>query len=122
MSNDYNGYSELFVYVPYKLKNGVSGVGIERACGFVAKKYLGVCCKRAGDGYSLLLTARKLSGIRFCFIRQADEFQKFRRAGFGFFFRYACELHRKAYVFQAVFLHEQIEPLKYHRYASSGFS
>ena len=119
MGDDDDGDAELAVDIPDQLQNGAGGLGVEGAGGFIAQQHFGVGGKRAGNGDTLLLTARKLGRVGGGFIAETHQLQQGLRLFDRFGFFYTGKLQREADIAQAVFLHQQVKALKNHGDAST---
>ena len=109
------------MYIADKRKYRLRGLRIKCACSLVAKQNFRVRCKRAGNGYALLLTARQLCGIAFELIPQPYKLQKLGGSLFRVGLLYARQFKRKANIFKAIPLHKQVKALKYHCNISALF-
>ena len=114
-----DGDAEAAVDVGDELKYRMCGLRVERARSLIAEQHARICGKCARDGYSLLLTARKLSGISKRFIGQLDKLKQLTRTLFSIRARHARKAQREADIRKAGTLHEQIKALEYHRYLAA---
>ena len=103
-----------------QLQDGVGGVGVQGAGGFVAQQHLGIGCQGPGDGHPLLLAAGELGGIGICLVPQAHQVEKLHSALALLLTGQAAELHGEAHVLQAGALHEQVEALEDHGHVPTG--
>ena len=114
MGDDHHRDPQLFVDPADQLQDGVCCGRIQRAGGLIAKQHLGIGRQGSGNGHALLLSAGQLCRICVGFLPQAYDVQQFQGSFFGFRFIHTGKLQRKTHIFQAVSLHQQVEPLEDH--------
>ena len=99
-------------------QNGIRRGRVKGACGFIAQKHSRIRGQGPGNGHALFLAARKLGGIGFHPVFQANQLKQLAGALFclrGFNPR---EFQGKTDVFQGCPLHQQIELLKDHAHGT----
>ena len=106
--------AQTLVDVPDQGQDLAGSLGIQCGSGLVTQQYVRIGGQRAGDGNSLLLTARKLCRVGVGLFLQTNHLQKLQRTLFCFGFGNALQLQGEADVLQTGALHEEMKALEDH--------
>ena len=119
MGDEHDGYSHLFVDVFQQLQDGMRSHGVKCAGGLVAQHDGRVVHQGTRNRNTLLLTARKLTGILVALVGQAYQFQQFTSALFRLLLVGMAELKRKHDIAKNRTLLKQTEVLEDHAYRAA---
>ena len=90
-------------------------LGVKGACGLVKEHHVRLHAKRADYGYTLLLTAGELAGIRIGALGKSDAAEKLHRLGLRLLLAFAEKLHRrKGHISQQRHVRKEVKVLEHH--------